>query len=99
MGIYPANAVVNATVFLRIGLQPSKGLGPHDEVLAHAVEIRKSIEKLKDPKFVKDMVADFGKLQTQIAWDKSGQGPPKEGYLAMDVTRRWVSGRSGSDRG
>jgi len=88
MGIYPVNAAVNATVFLPIGLQPSKGLNPHDDVLACAVEIRKSLEKLKDPKSVKDLVTDFAKMQSQTAWDKSGQGPPKEGCLFVNVIRR-----------
>jgi len=90
MGIYPANAALNATVFLPIGLRPSKGFDAQDDVLAHAVEIRKSVEKLKDPKFVKDMAADFAKLQSQIAWDKSGQGSPKEGHLAVNIGRRWA---------
>ena len=88
MGIYPTNAVVNATVFLPIGLQPSKGPNPHDDVLACAVEIRKSLEKLKDPKSVKDLVTDFAKLQSQITWDKSGQGPPREGRLFVNIIRR-----------
>ena len=99
MGIYPDNAVVNAAVFFPIGLQVSKGRDPHDEILGHAVEIRKSLGKLKDTKSVEDVVTDFAKIQSQISWDKSGQGPPKEGCLIMNITRRWVSGCSGLSHG
>jgi len=88
MGIYPANAAVNATVYLPIALQLSKGLNAHDDILARAVEIRKSFEKLKDPRSVKDLVTDFAKLQSQTAWDKRRQGPPKEGSLVVNIARR-----------
>ena len=88
MGIYPANAVVNATVFLQIGLQPSKELDPRDEVLASAVEIRKSLEGMKDPKSLIDMVTYFANVQSQTSWDKSGQGPPREGCLFVNALRR-----------
>jgi len=87
MGIYPANAVANAFLYLPVELQPSRGLDPHDDVLAHAVEMRKSLDKLKDPNSVKDLVAGFAKMQSQAAWDKSGQGPPREGSFVADVIR------------
>ena len=73
MGIYPVNAVLNAVIWLPARLQVSKGVDPRDSVLAHATEISKSREKLKDPKTVKDMAADVAKIQSQVAWDKSGQ--------------------------
>ena len=88
MGIYPVNAAFNASVCLLIGLQVSKGLEPRDEVLGHAVEIRKSLEKLKDPKSLKDVVTDFANVQSQTAWGKNGQGAPKEGCLLVNIVRR-----------
>jgi len=88
MGIYPANAVLNATVFLPIGLQLSKGPDPHDDVLACAAEIRKSIDGLKDPKSVNAMVTNFAQVQAQTAWDKSGQGPPRKGCMFVNALRR-----------
>ena len=88
MGIYPVNAAVNASILLLIGLRVSKGLEPRDEVLGHAVEIRKSLEKLKDPKSLKDVVTDFAKIQSQTAWGKSIQGPPKEGCLLVNIVQK-----------
>jgi len=73
MGIYPVNAVVNAVIWLSTGLQAQKGTDPCDRVLIHAAEIRRSMDKLKDPKVVKDMAADVAKVQSQVAWDKDGQ--------------------------
>jgi len=87
MGIYPTNAAVNAVLYLTIGIQPSKELSPHDDVLARAVEIRKSLEKLKDPRSVKDLATDFAKLQSQTAWDRGARGSRKEGSLLVNVVR------------
>jgi len=86
MGIYPDNAVVNAIVWLSTRLQVSKGDDLHDDVLACAVEIRKSLGKLRDPTFIKDMAADVAKIQSQVAWDKVGQDMPtaKEGSLIVN---------------
>jgi len=95
MGIYPDNAAVNGTVSFSIGLQRSKEADPRDDVLACATEIRQSLEKLKDPRLIKDIVADSAKIQSQAAWDKSGQSLVKEGHLITNITRRWVSDRSG----
>jgi len=96
MGIYPVNAVVNAVVWLSAGLQVQKGVDPCDSVLAHAAEIRKSREKLKDPKVIKDMVADVGRIQSRVAWDKCGQdvANTNEGSLVVNILWRWVSGCS-----
>ena len=100
MGIYPLNAVVNAFIFLPIRQQLSEGVGHHDDVLACATEIRKSLQKLKDPRSVKEMAADVAKLQSRISWDKGGYlSDPKEGCLVTNITRRWVSGCSGMDHG
>lgn len=86
MGIYPDNAVVNAIVWLSTRLQVLKGVDLHDDVLACAAEIRKSLGKLKDPAFIKDMAADVAKIQSQVAWDKAGQDMPtaKEGSLIVN---------------
>jgi len=97
MGIYPANAAGNAVLYLPVGLQPSRGLNPRDNVFAHAVVTRESLQKLKDPKSVRDLAADFAKVHSRVAWDKSGQGPPREGNFMADVIRRYVSGCSGLD--
>ena len=71
-----------------MALQPSRGLNIHDDVLACAVEIRKSLEKLKDQKLVEDLAADFARLYGQMAWNKSGQGPPREGYFFVNNIRK-----------
>lgn len=89
MGIYPGNAVVNAIFWLSTGLKVPSDLDPHDSVLAWATELRKSLRKRKDPRFIKDMVADLAKIQSQIAWNKEGQDLPaaKEGCLS--VNNQW----------
>jgi len=99
MGIYPPNAAVNAIGLLSIGLQLPRGIDPHDDVLSCATEIRKSLEKLKDPRLVEDIVTDFARIQSQSAWNKNSQGPSKEGCLVMNITRRWVLGCVGMNRG
>ena len=93
MGIYPVNAVVNAIFWLPTGLQVSKGVGPHDDVLTNATEIRKSLGRLKEPMFIKDMAADVVKIQSQVAWDKAGQdlATAKEGFLIVNNVWRWAS--------
>jgi len=89
MGVYPVNAVVNAIVWVSTGSQVLQRAHPRDSVLAYASEIRKSVEKLKDPRFIKDMVADVAKIQSQVAWDKSGQdiGSAREGCLIASISR------------
>jgi len=90
MGIYPLNAVVNAFIFLPTGVQLSKGTDPHDDVLTCATNIRKSMEKLKDPKWVHEMAANVAKVQSRIAWDRGGYlSNPKEGCLVTNITRRF----------
>lgn len=86
MGIYPENAVVNAIFWLSTGLKVPESVDPHDGVLAWATELRKSLGRLKDPRFVKDMAADVAKIQSQVAWDKKGQDLPaaKEGCLIVN---------------
>jgi len=87
MGIYPANAAGNAVLYLPVGLQPPRGPNPHDDVFAHAVEIRESLQKLTDPESVRDLATDFARVQSQAAWDKRSQGPPREGSFVADVIR------------
>ena len=91
MGIYPPNAATNAFAWLPIGpLQLSNGADPRDDVLTCATEIRKSLEKLKDPRLIEDMARNFAKIRKQAAWNKEIQSPSKEGCLVMNITRRWV---------
>jgi len=65
--------VVNAVIWLSTGLRAPKGADLRDSVLAHAAEIRKSMDKFKDPKLIRDMAANVAKIQSQVAWDKCGQ--------------------------
>ena len=90
MGIYPANAAVNAVIWLSVGLKAPKGANPCDNVVAHAAEIRKSMDKLMDPKSIKDMAADLAKIQSQVAWDKNGQDMANvsEGCMVANITCR-----------
>jgi len=92
MGIYPANAVVNAIVWLSARLQDLKGIEPREGILTHATEIRKAMEKLKDPRSIKDTVADVAKIQSQVAWDKNGQDMTHidEGRFIVNATWRCV---------
>ena len=96
MGIYPVNAVVNAVIWLPVGLQAPKGADPYDSVAAHAAEICKSMDKLKDPKSIKDMAADLAKIQSQVAWDKNGQDMANvsEDCLVVNITWRSAPVRS-----
>jgi len=70
MGIYPDNAVLNAIIWPSTELQVSRGIDLRDSVLAWVIEIRKSLGRLKDPRFIKDMVVDLAKRRSQVAWDK-----------------------------
>jgi len=91
MGAYPHGAV-NAVALLHIELQPSRGVDTRDDILTHAAEIRNSLEKLKDPQLIEDMVTDFANIQSQAAWSRDGRHPAKENCLTMNITRRWVPG-------
>ena len=90
MGIYPVNAVVNAIFWLPTGPKVMRGVDPYDDVLANATEIRKSLDKLKDPVFVGEMAAGVAKIQSQVAWGKSSQdiANPREGYMIVNIGRR-----------
>jgi len=100
MGIYPANAMLNALVGLHIGLQPLKGAFSRDDVLACATEIRESVGGLKDLGLIKAMAAELGKIQSRAAWDRTvGIVGWKESVLFVNNTRRWVSRCSGMNRG
>lgn len=89
MGIYPENAILNAIFWLPARLQNSKGDDPHDSVLAHATEIRKSLKRLRDPEFVKDMAAGLAKIQSEVSWDKMGQDLPAAKEGCMIVNNLW----------
>ena len=88
MGVFPPNAMANAIGHLSIGLQLPRRVDPCDDVLTSAIEIRKSLEQLKDPRVIKDMAADFSGIWAKSAWDRNTQGPSKEGCLFMNITRR-----------
>ena len=87
MGVYPVNAVVNAVIWFPVELRAPKGADPRDVIVAHAAEIRNGMGRLKDPKVVRDLAADVAKIQSQVAWDKSGQDMANvdEGSLVVNV--------------
>ena len=87
LGIYPVNAVVNAVIWLSTRLQVTKGADPRDTVVTHSAEIRRSMDKLKDSKLVRDMAADVAKIHSQVAWDKEGQdmSNANEGCLVANI--------------
>ena len=89
MGIYPDNAVLNAIFWLPARLGNTKGVNPRDSVLAHATEIRKSLKRLNDPEFIKDMAAGLAKLQSEVSWDKVGQDLPSAMEGCMIVNNLW----------
>ena len=89
MGVCPINAV-NAVIWLSTRLQVQKGADPRDIVVAHAAEMRKSMDKLKDPRLVRDMVADVAQIHSQVAWDRNGQDmvTTDQGSLVANVLWR-----------
>ena len=89
MGIYPFNAAANAIIWLPTEVPVSEGADPRDGVLACATEIRKSMGRLKDPMFIKDMMTDLAKIQSQVAWDKSGQDTTSALEGCMIVNSTW----------
>ena len=82
--------MVNAVIWLLAELQAPKRANLRDTVVAHAAEIRKSMDKLKDPRSVRDMVADVAKIHSQVAWDKDGQdvSTVNEGCLVTNILWR-----------
>ena len=90
MGIHRVNTMTNAIVWLSAGIQVPKGVDLRAVVLAYATEIRKPLEKMRDPMFVRDVVMDLAKIQSQVAWDKSGQdlASAKEGCLVANISRK-----------
>ena len=81
--------MVNAVIWFSVGLQAPKGGDPLDTVVTHAVEIRKSMDKLKDPKLIRDMAADVAKIQSQVAWDKRGQDMANVNESCLVVNIGW----------
>jgi len=73
MGIYPDNAALNAIIWVPSRVPVSKGVDPHKGVVACAVGIRKSLGRLKDPRFIKGMTAGLAKVLSQDAWHNHGQ--------------------------
>ena len=92
MGIYPANAVVNAIFWLPTNFPVSKVVDPREDILACAVEMRKSLGKLKNPEFIKDMAAGVAETQSQVAWNRKRQdtATAQDGCLIVNNTWRWV---------
>jgi len=90
MGVHRVNAMANVVVRLSVGIQVPEGVDLRGVVSAYATEIRKPLEKMRDPMFVRDMVADLAKIQSQVAWDKNGQdiASPKEGCLIANISRK-----------
>ena len=89
MGISPPNAALNAFFWLptAAGPQVSKGIDSRDGVLAWAIEMRKSLARLKDPGFLKDMVADLAKRLSHTAWVKGSLSDlliEREGLLLVN---------------
>jgi len=86
MGIYPDNAVVNAIIWLPTGLRSSGDIDIRDSISICATEVRKSLGRLKNPEFIKDMAANVAKIQSRVAWDKDGQdfATAKEGFLIVN---------------
>jgi len=90
MGIHQVNAMANAVIWLSAGIHIPEGVDLRGAVLACAAEVRRPLEKLKDPMFVKEMAADLAKVQSQVAWDKTCQdiGSAQEGHLIANVSRK-----------
>jgi len=82
--------MTNAILWLSVGIQVPKGVDLRGVVLAYATEIRKPLAKMRDPMFVRDMVTDLAKVQSQVAWEKSGQdlASAKEGCLVANISRK-----------
>ena len=80
------------------GLQLSRRADPHNDILVCATEIRKSQEKLKDHRLIKDTAADWARILSWIAWDRSRRNII-ESSLIVNVSRRWVSAYSGMNHG
>jgi len=89
MGISPTNAL-NAVIWLSMGLHVPRGVDLRDSVVAYATEIRKSMDRLRDPRSIKDMAADLAKIQSQVAWDRKGQDMANvnEGCLVVNILWR-----------
>ena len=89
MGIYPLNAVVNAVFFLPTRLQDLRATNIRDSILTCVTEIRKSLKDLKNPEFVKDMVAGGAKVESDVAWDKMGQDLQESMEGCMTMNSLW----------
>ena len=91
MGIYPPNAALNAFFWLHVaaGPQVSEGVDPRDGVLAWVSEIRKSLARLRDLGFLKDVAMDLAKRLSHTAWTKGGLSDlliEREGILSVNNT-------------
>jgi hypothetical protein len=73
MGIYPENAGLNAIFWMPTMIEDPKGTDPHENVLKFAAEVRKSVRRLKDSEFVKDMASGLAKKLDEVSWQKKGQ--------------------------
>ena len=89
MGIYPDNAALNALIWVFTEIQASKGVDPRDGVLACVTELRKSLARLKDPMFIKDVAAGLGRMLSHVAWAKKGLSEmltSEENWLVVNNT-------------
>ena len=82
--------MVNALAWLPVELQVPKGTESRDIVVAHAAEIRKSMDRFKGPELIISMAADLAKIQSEVAWDKCGQDMANvnETCLVVNATTR-----------
>ena len=91
MGIYPFDAVLNGIFWLLAPLGPQlmTGANPRDGILAWVTQFRKSMEMLKNPRFVKDMAAGLAKKLSHVAWTKGGMTDmfsSEENWLVVNNT-------------
>ena len=73
MGIYPQNAGVNAIFWIPTRIEDPKDTNPQENVVKFATEVRKSVRRLKDSEFVKDMAAGLAKRLDEVSWQRKGQ--------------------------
>ena len=71
--MYPANAALNAIIWLpaAVGPQTLKGVDLRDGVSACVTGMRKSLGRLRDPSFVRGEVTEAAKALSQAAWDNN----------------------------
>lgn len=89
MGIFPFTAALNAVFWLPTSYQDSRGSDIRESVLTCATELRKSLGRLSDSKFVEDTAAGFARIQSEVSWDKVGQDLAAAQEGALIVNSLW----------